>query len=206
MIQGIWGKKIGMTQVFNGDVVVPVTAVDVSGWLVTRIKTAEADGYRAVQVGKLRNRYAQSPFDAQWLKHPGRYFLFMREIRIGNDVELAIGSTLDVAAIMQAGIAVDVTGVTTGHGFQGGIKRHGFSGGRGSHGDKLGRKSGSLSFMRRQGRVIKGKRMPGRMGFVQQTMKNLQVVDVRAEDHVLLIKGSVPGRPGTLLYVDKQGN
>ena len=98
-----------------------------------------------------------------------------------------------------------IFGITKGRGFQGAVKRHGFSGGRASHGSKLGRKPGSLSYMRRQGRVVKGKKMPGHMGVERRVMKNLEVVKIEPEAHVVFVKGSVPGKSGSLVFVRKRG-
>jgi len=105
--------------------------------------------------------------------------------------------------IVTQGDHVHVTGVTIGRGFQGGVKRHGFSGGRGSHGDNLGRKPGSMGFMRSRGRVIKGWRMAGHMGVEQCVVRNLPVVATEAEGRLLLVKGSVPGKAGSLVVIHK---
>jgi large subunit ribosomal protein L3 len=207
MIGGMWGRKVGMTQLFSQDKqVVPVTMIDVSDWRVTQVKTKEHDGYSAVQLGKLRPDYAAQEFSADWLKEPKKYFDAVREVPLaGDNSSLQVGQAADVAAILTQGEAVDIMGVTIGRGFQGAIKRHGFTGGRASHGDKLGRKPGSLSYMRRQGRVTKGKRMPGHMGVEQVVIKNLQVVKVEPSAHIIFVKGSIPGKSGSLVFVRKRG-
>lgn len=207
MISGLWGKKIGMTQVFSADNrVIPVTAIDLADWFVTQVKTKERDGYNAIQVGCVRQRYVGQPFSSEWLIEPKKYFLVQREIAVQQEnTDIVVGQSADIAMVLAQGDNVDVFGITSGKGFQGGMKRHGFSGGPASHGgQKFGRRIGSLSFMRRQGRVIKGKKMPGHMGVDQRVMKNLQVVKIEPTAHVILVKGSVPGKTGSLVFVKKR--
>ena len=207
MTRGFWGKKMGMTQVFSQDhKVIPVTVIDLAHWFVTQIKSKEQDGYDAIQLGYVRKRYAGQDFSSEWLKDSKKFFQITREVPIVDKENLpTIGQVIDANVVFAKGDMVDVTGLTIGRGFQGGVKRHGFSGGRGSHGDKLGRSPGSLSFMRRQGRVIKGKRMPGHMGVEQRVMRNLHIVSIEAEAKVVLIKGSVPGKAGSFVFVQKRG-
>ncbi len=206
MVIGIWGKKIGMTQVFSKDKVVPVTVLDVSHWYVTGIKTKESDGYTAIQVGRLKDRYVDKPFSLQWLKKLTTYFDFIREIK-ADEQDLAnytIGKPFKVTKdIIAAGAEVDVSGVTKGCGFAGVIRRHGFSGGPASHGSSFGRAPGSIGFMTACGRVIKGKKLPGRMGGVQRMMRNLEVIEADVEPHIMLVKGSIPGKTGTLVFIRK---
>lgn len=207
MIKGIWGKKIGMTQVFSeNNQVVPVTMIDVSKWLVTQIKTKGRDGYSAVQISRVRDDYVLEDFSSEWLKDSKKYFTAVREVPLPDEEHsLAVGQAADIAAILAQGDSVDVMGVTIGRGFQGGMKRHGFSGGRASHGSKLGRKPGSLAGFRRQGRVPPGKRMPGHMGVERRVIQNLKVVKVEPTAHILFIGGSVPGKAGSLVFVRKRG-
>ncbi len=205
MVSGIWGKKVGMTQVFINDKVVPVTVVDVGDWFVTGIKTTEKDGYNAVQVGCLKKRHRDEKFVGSWLKKLGQYFTFVREIRLDNIPEsISAGQKIDYYNQFKEGEFVDVVGTTKGHGFAGVVKRWGFTGARASHGAKMGRRPGSISFMRSQGRVIKGKKLPGHMGVEQRIMKNLPVVKVENDGPIILVKGSVPGHAGSLLFIRKQ--
>lgn len=206
MALGIWGKKVGMTQLFAENKVIPVTVIDVSDWFVTQCKTKERDGYNAVQLGHVRSKYKGKPFSPEWLQNKKEYFTVVREIALG-EVEPAyeIGSQLGLDGVLANGDNVDVAGVTIGKGFQGGVKRHGFSGGRASHGDKLGRKPGSLSGLRTQGRVFKNKRMPGHMGATTKTILNLPVVRVEADARILMVRGSIPGKSGSLVMVTKRG-
>jgi large subunit ribosomal protein L3 len=206
MLSGVWGKKIGMTQVFSEkNMVVPVTVIDLNNWYVTQIKTKELDGYDAIQVGCLRNKYTNKTFSRDWLKDAKEYFSFIKEIKLEKQPEqaLEIGQTLDISSILTPGKNVNVFGITKGRGFQGVIKRHGFRGGPASHGPRFGRWPGTVSFMRSQGRVIKGKKLPGHMGVDQRVMKNLEIVKIENEAKIALIKGSVPGSSGSLVFMQK---
>ncbi len=207
MIQGIWGRKVGMTQVFaDNSSVVPVTVVNTAGWFVTQIKTVEKDGYNAIQVACPRTKYVGQPFTQEWLKKLKKYCLFIREIAITELPEgLSVGSSIDLASILAKDDSVDATGVTKGCGFAGSIKRHGFGGGPATHGSTFHRKPGSIGNMRATGKVIKGKKLPGHMGDKQRTVQKLQVVQVRSEDNIVLIKGSMAGKPGSLVFLSKRG-
>ncbi len=205
MMKGLWGKKIGMTQVFSdAQKVIPVTVIDLGNWYITQVKTKENDGYSAVKLGHVKGRYAEQTFSADWLQEPKKYFSAFKEVPFDGEIELSVGQPADVAAILVKGDSVDVFGITKGAGFQGVVKRHGFAGGRASHGATFGRFPGGLSFMRSRGRVIKGRKMPGHMGVERRVMKNLEVVKV--EPSVVLVKGSVPGKAGSLVYVRKASN
>jgi len=207
MINGLWGKKLGMAQIFAEDkTVVPVTVVDAAHWFVTNVKTKERDGYDAIQVSYVRPRYQGQAFDKQWLKASKKYFAHIYEVRLKDAVEdLEVGQKMPYADVFAVGDFVDVAGVSKGRGFAGVIKRHGFSGGGRTHGSNLHRSTGSISFMATQGRVIKGKKMPGHMGAERCTVKNLQVVSVDQKKDIFLIRGAVPGSPGTPLFVRKVG-
>lgn len=204
MISGLWGKKLGMAQVFAEDkTVVSVTVVNVAHWFVTNIKTKERDDYDAIQVAYVRPRYQQQSFDKQWLKALKKYFAHVNEIRLEKPVEgLEVGQKLspDVFAI---GDYVDVVGTSKGRGFAGVMKRHGFSGGGDSHGSTFHRKPGSIGFMRSQGRVMKGRKLPGHMGVDRCTIKNLEIVSVDPEKNIFLIKGAVPGHADAPIFVRK---
>lgn len=207
MIQGIWGLKVGMTQVFGDDSkVVPVTVVNTAGWFVTQIKTVEVDGYNAIQVACLRKKYEGQPFAKEWLKKLKQYCLFIKEISITELPEgLIVGSSIDLGSILAKDDSVDATGVTKGCGFAGVMRRWDFGGGPKSHGSTFSRKPGSIGNMRATGKVIKGKKMPGHMGDKQRTTQKLQVVQVRSEDNIVLVKGSMAGKPGSLVFLSKRG-
>lgn len=203
MLAGIWGRKIGMTQLFQNNVATPVTVVDLSRWIVVGIKTKERDGYSAIVVGNVKNRYQGMQFSSDWLKNLRTYFSLVREITMQADAEggFQVGQALDPVQVFTEGSPVDVSGITKGKGFQGVVKRHGFSGGKATHGPRFGRWPGSIGFMRRQGRVVKGKKLPGHMGTKNRTAKRLSLLKVDQEQGVALIQGSVPGHAGAYVYI-----
>ena len=207
MIQGIWGRKVGMTQVFADDSsVVPVTVVNTAGWFLTQIKTVEVDGYNAIQVACPRKKYEGQPFAQEWLKKLKQHFLFIKEIAVTQLPEgMTVGSSIDLGSILAKDDSVDATGITKGCGFAGVIRRWGFAGGPKSHGSTFHRRPGSVGNMRATGKVIKGKKLPGHMGDKQRTVQKLQVVQVRAEENIVLIKGSMAGKPGALVFLRKRG-
>lgn len=209
MVRGLWGKKIGMTQVFSGDKVVPVTAIDVSNWYVAQIKTVEKDGYNALKLGHVKHKYTNQEFSSDWIKEPRVYFSEFKEVHIdvanNEQIDQKIGQKADLA-ILSVGESVDVFGITKGAGYQGVVKRHGFSGGRASHGSTFGRFPGSLSFMRSRGRVPKGKSMPGHMGTDKQVVQNLEIIKIESSADIILVKGSVPGKSGSLVFLKKNNN
>ena len=205
MVNGLWGKKLGMTQVFAEDKkVVPVTVIDATHWLVTSIKTADRDGYDAVQVGYVRPRYQEQGFDPEWLKASKKYFAHLKEIRLDKPAEgVEVGKQLPFVDFFTVGDSVNASGITKGRGYAGVIKRHGFSGGRDSHGSKMHRRTGSIGFMATQGRVPKGKKMPGHMGTDRCTVQNLQITAVDPEKNIVLVKGAVPGFSGAPIFLSK---
>lgn len=204
MISGLWGKKIGMSQIFQEDGrVVPVTAVDVSHWYVTQVKAADRDGYTAIQVGLLRPRHQGKEFSSEWLKKLSRFFVFVREVRVPEGETFEVGSTFDIASVLNVGDVLDVVGTTIGKGFQGVVKRYRHSGGHASHGDNLGRAPGALEGLTRSGRVRKGRKLPGHMGVTRQTIRNLPVVAVDHDVNVVFVKGSLPGKADSLVFMRK---
>jgi len=207
MINGFWGRKVGMTQVFTADnKVVPVTAVDASGWWVSQVKVQDNDGYNAIQVAYVREKLQGKAFQMDWLKQKSKYFRWIREIALDQlPTDVQVGQQFDFSSIVQPKDMVNVTGTTKGCGFAGVMRRHKFTGGVASHGSMLGRKPGSISFMRSQGKVIKGKRMAGHMGVTRKTVRNLEVVQIVPQDNIVLIKGAMAGKPGSLVYVRKNG-
>ncbi len=202
MVNGFWGRKVGMTQVFAGTKAVAVTVVDVTQWLVVSFKTAQCDGYDAVLVGLLRKRYASNQFSAEWLKDLKKYFQIIREIKTAQKLEgVEVGQPMSFYETFQTGKNVDVIGYSKGSGFAGVMRRYNFSGGPASHGSKLGRKPGSVAFMRTCGKVIKGKKLPGHMGVERNTIKGLELVKVDKANGMVLIKGGIPGKVGSVVFV-----
>jgi large subunit ribosomal protein L3 len=195
-----------MTRVFNdAGEAVPVTVIEALPNRVTQVRTAEADGYRAVQVafGARKASHLSKPQAGHYAKvkvAPGQSLV---EFRLTGDEgkDLAAGSEIKVD-LFQAGQIVDVTGTTTGKGFAGTMKRHNFSGLSQTHGVSVSHRSpGSIGQRQTPGRVFKGKRMSGHMGVQRRTIENLQVVRVDAERNLLLIRGAVPGAPGGQVIV-----
>lgn len=206
MVSGLWGKKIGMTQLFSEkNAVVPVTVIDVGGWFVTNVRTVERDGYVAVQVGFVKDRYANDSFSVDWIKKPKKYFRSVREIRVAQEGDLPkVGTPFDFASIVESGTVVDVFGTTKGCGFAGVLRRHNFSGPPSSHGHTMGKRTGSIGCNATQGKVVKGKKMPGQMGNVKRVTRNLKVIKVEQDAKVVLVKGSVPGKSGSLVFIRKE--
>ena len=205
-MMGLIGRKIGMTQLFDekGDVV-PVTVIEAGPCTVTEIRTSERDGYTALQLGFGTNKEKRftKPYLGQFTKRnlpPSRH---LREFRISDVSAFTLGQTLN-ASVFEKGEHVDVEGTTKGRGFAGIIKRHGFKGGHASHGPTMGREPGSIGSSAYPSRVIKGKRLPGRMGGKPLTSKNLLVAGVDAEQNVLLVRGAIPGPTNGLVFILKR--
>lgn len=199
------GKKIGMTQIFKEDgEMVPVTVIEAGPTVVTQIKTLENDGYNAVQVGfgNTRETLLNKPLVGHLKKAGVGLKKYLREFRVDDvsSYELAKEFKVDV---FQPGDRVDATGISKGKGTQGPIKRHGFSRGPEAHGSKYHRNPGGMAGSSTPGRVLKGRKLAGKMGHDRVTIKNLEVVQVDVEKNLLLIKGSVPG-PKKSLIVLKQ--
>lgn len=205
MAKGILGKKLGMTQIFDEQgTLIPVTVIEAGPCTVVQKKTAEKDGYEAVQLGfgekreRLFNKPLKGHFDKAGVK-PRRY---LKEFRLDQADELSslnVGDEVKVD-IFTEGEKVDITGITKGKGYQGPIKRHGFAKGPMSHGSKYHRGIGSLNSVD-PARVFKGRKMAGRMGGVKRTVQNLEIVKVDSERNLLLVRGAVPGVKGSLVTV-----
>jgi large subunit ribosomal protein L3 len=201
-MKGILGRKIGMTQVFtkSGELV-PVTVVSVEPNVVTQIKTAENDGYNAIQLGfdTKREKLATKASIGHTNKANTTPKRFFREIR-GVDVNnYSLGQEIK-ADIFTEGEVVDVTGTTKGKGFQGVIKRHGQTRGPMGHGSQFHRSPGSMG-SRLPKRVFKGKNLPGHMGTLTVTIQNLEIISVDTENNVLLVKGNIPGAKKSLVFI-----
>jgi large subunit ribosomal protein L3 len=199
---GLVGRKVGMTRIFTDDgATLPVTVLDVSDNRVTQIKTAEKDGYAAVQVafGKRRATRVNKPLAGHLAKAAVEAGHTLREFRAKPEelASLKPGEKLDIGAIFKVGQRVDVQGVTIGKGFAGVIKRHHFHSQRASHGNSISHKTpGSTGQNQSPAHVFPGKRMPGHLGDKQRTISGLTVVRVDAARQLLLVKGSVPGASG----------
>jgi large subunit ribosomal protein L3 len=201
MSLGLLGRKVGMTRIFTeeGDTV-PVTVIDVSNNRVAQIKSAESDGYCAVQLafGDKRANRVTKPLAGHLAKAGAQGASVLKEFHVSQDklAELKAGEQVSVE-IFQAGQKVDVTGTTQGKGFTGTIKRHNFNSGRASHGNSRSHNvPGSIGMAQDPGRVFPGKRMAGHDGVLKRTVQNLEIARVDAARQLLLIKGAVPGSKG----------
>jgi large subunit ribosomal protein L3 len=201
MTLGLVGRKVGMTRIFTDDgAALPVTVLDVSDNRITQIKTAEKDGYAAVQVafGKRRANRVSKPLAGHLAKAAVEAGRLLREFRARAEelASLKVGGKIGVE-IFKVGQKVDVQGVTIGKGFAGVIKRHHFGGQNASHGNSIShRVPGSTGQNQSPAHVFPGKRMPGHLGDKRRTIANLQIVRIDAERQLLLVKGSVPGSSG----------
>ena len=206
MLNELLGTKIGMIQIFDEEKrSVPVTVIDVSGWFVTQVKTQEHDGYDALQLGLPRKRYREKPFSAAWLKDKKTFFLNVKEVANPGDKNYSVGQKVSLSdfAISEKDV-VKIAGISTGRGFQGVVKRWGFSGGPAAHGSTFHKAPGSVGNMCSQGNVIKGKKLPGHHGCKLVTIKGLKVARIDKKLNCLFVKGAVPGRKNTLLFIRKQ--
>jgi len=206
MISGIIGKKIGMTQLFqdNGETVA-VTAIQAGPAVVTQIKSRDADGYDAVQVGFVETNVKQSRLSSpeKGHLHGIENVRHLREFRTDDISSVKGGDRLDVS-FLKHGDLVNVIGFSKGRGFAGGVKRYHFSGGPKTHGQTdRHRAPGSIGATTWPGRVLKGKRMAGHMGNKRVTARNLEVIQTDPERSLLLVKGAVPGANGGLLLIEK---
>lgn len=214
-MKGILGRKVGMTQLLTGrGEVVPVTIIEAGPCFVTQIKTAEKDGYTAIQLGfegtqpRRLTKGQVGHLKRRGMPHDVPMVRVLREIRLRDTDEYQLGQKV-LADIFSTQERVDVMGISKGRGFQGGVKRHGFHGGPRTHGqsDRL-RAPGASSSGTTPGRIYKGKRMAGHMGNAPVTISNLRVVLVDAERNLLAVRGAVPGARGGLVLVTearKQG-
>ncbi len=205
MSTGILGKKIGMTSVFESDGrLVPVTVVKAGPCVITQIKNMEKDGYQALQLGfeELKPKKINKPDAGHFAKSGGKGFSALREFKVDNSDDFELGQLVSLD-MFSVGDKITISGVSKGRGFQGTIKRHGFSRGPETHGSRNHRKPGSIGQSAWPARVIKGKKMPGQLGNDRVTVKNLQVVDIKPEDNVILIKGAIPGCKTGILELRK---
>jgi large subunit ribosomal protein L3 len=202
---GLIGKKRGMTQVFDASgQVIPVTVIEAGPCTVVQAKTAATDGYAAVQVGfgERKAHRTAKPYRNHCLKAGKGVFLTLREFPAKGDETFTVGQEIKVEDVFKVGDVVDVTGTTKGRGYTGVIKRHGFGGFPASHGThETFRHGGSIGNRSYPGRVFKGKRMAGQYGADTVTTLNLQIIAVRPEEQLLLVRGAVPGARNGLVVV-----
>lgn len=203
MSLGLLGRKLGMTQIFDENgAVIPVTIVELGPNVVTQVKTAEKEGYTAVQVGfgDAKAKHLAKGEQGHLAKNNVKLLRHLKEFRMADVSSYSVGQEIK-ADIFNAGDVIDVTGTSIGKGFAGMMKRHNAGRGRMTHGSKHHRHPGSIGAGTTPSRVYKGAKMPGNMGNEQVTVKKLTVVRVDAEKNLLLIKGSIPGSEGGVVTV-----
>ena len=202
---GILGKKIGMTRVYSElGQATPVTVVEAGPCKVLQVKTEGVDGYNAIQVGfgdKKVTRMTKPAVGHVQKSGSENGFYHIREFRVNDPAEYEVGQELMLSELFNAGDIVDVQGTSKGKGFQGVVRRHGFAGGKATHGSMFHRRPGSIGCSATPARVVKGKKMPGRMGNDTVLKKNVLVIDVRADENIVLLKGPVPGAKNGLLKI-----
>jgi large subunit ribosomal protein L3 len=201
---GLLGKKIGMTRVYSEEGrAVPVTVIEAGPCTVLQKKSADKEGYNAIQVGFMAKKDSRvnKPL-AGHCKGAGKGgFYHVKEFRVDDPEKYELGQDISLADLFQVGDLVDISGRTKGRGFQGVVKRHGFAGGKKTHGSMFHRRPGSIGCSAWPSRVVKGKRLPGHMGTNKVTKKNLTVIDIRSAENIILVKGSVPGAGQSVLNI-----
>ncbi len=205
-LKALYCFKVGMSTVYDGEEAVPVTVLRYEPWFVTQIKSAETDGYEAIQIG-CKNKKSKNTIKPQ-KGHASKSGVFenapqlIREVRQGLPDGVVLGQKVTIGSLIK-GDCVQMTSKSKGRGFAGGMKRFNFCGGPASHGSGFHRRPGSSGNRTWPGRVMAGKRMPGHYGDKNTTVKNVQIVDVIVDENVVLVKGAVPGARNTLVKLVK---
>ena len=205
MSRGLLGKKLGMTGFFTPEGrYLPATVIEAGPCVVTQIKTRATDGYDALQLGfgEKRKSRVNKPLQGHYKKSGEQCFRYLREFSVDNPEEYNLGQEITVD-MFNVGDRVDVVGTTKGRGFAGVIKRYGFHRGPTTHGSRNVRRPGSIGCSAWPAKVIKGKKMPGQYGNDRKTIRNLEIIDIRSEDNVILVKGAVPGAESGVMTVNE---
>jgi large subunit ribosomal protein L3 len=200
---GLLGNKMGMTQIFDeAGNIIPVTILKVGPCVVTQVKTKAKDGYDSIQIGygSVSNKTLTQPELGHLQKSNIQPLKYLKEFRINEDNEFQIGQILNVDSFVP-GQLVNIQGKSVGKGFSGLQQRHNFARGPMTHGSKNHREPGSIGMGTTPGRVLPGKRMAGQLGNKITTIKKLKIIQINSEENILVIKGSVPGKPGNLLSI-----
>lgn len=203
MVVGLLGNKIGMTQIFDeSGNIIPVTILKVGPCVVTQVKTKLKDGYDSIQIGygNVSNKALTQPELGHLQKSNIQPLKYLKEFKVNNTDEFQIGQVLSVESFV-TGQLVNIRGKSIGKGFSGLQKRHNFTRGPMTHGSKNHREPGSIGMGTTPGRVLPGKKMAGQLGNKIITIQKLQVIQINSEENILVIKGSVPGKPGNLLSI-----
>lgn len=202
-MKALLGKKVGMTQIFTEEgIVIPVTVIEAGPGTVTQIKTKDTDGYEAVQIGyeETKPHRVNKPMKGHFEKAGVDIRKHLAEFRVEDTAEYQVGQQITVADF-EEGKLLDITGVSKGKGTQGNIKRHGHRRGPMTHGSKHKRLVGALAGASYPGKVFKGNKSPGRMGNETVTIQNIELVKVIEDRNLMMVKGAVPGRKGSLLRI-----
>ena len=205
MCKGLIGKKLGMSSVFSADgKFMPVTVLQVGPCVVTQIKTEAVDGYNAVQLGfgERKAKSVNKPEKGHLAKSGAQGFAILKEFAVVDPAAYELGQTISTD-LFQVGDRIEVVAKTKGRGFTGVIKRHGFARGRMTHGSHSVREPGSIGCSAWPAKVFKGKKMPGQYGNTRKTVRNLQIVDIRPDENLILIKGAVPGYRSGFVAIQK---
>ncbi len=201
---GILGKKVGMTRVYSelGEAT-PVTVIEAGPCTVLQVKSEATDGYNAIQVGfgPQKASRVNKPKSGHIKKSGAEGFYHIKEFRVENVDDYSAGQQITLENLINIGDTVHVQGTSKGRGFQGVMKRHGFAGGGAGHGSGFHRAPGSIGCSAWPARVVKGKKLPGRMGNDTVLRKNVKVIDVRTEENIIILKGPVPGAKNGLLKI-----
>jgi large subunit ribosomal protein L3 len=203
VVVGLLGNKMGMTQIFDeAGNIIPVTILKVGPCVITQIKTKAKDGYDSIQIGygSVSQKSLTQPELGHLQKSNIQPLKYLKEFRINKEKEFQIGQVLNVDSFLP-GQLVNIQGKTIGKGFSGLQKRHNFARGPMSHGSKNHRAPGSIGMGTTPGRVLPGKRMAGQLGNKILTIQKLKVIQINSEENILVLKGSVPGKPGNLLSI-----
>jgi len=203
MSKVILGRKLAMTQIFDENVLIPITIVEAGPCVIVQRKVKKKNGYNAIQLGflEVKDNRVNKPESGHFRKSEVRPQKYLREIRVKDIGNLKIRDEIRVD-VFKEGDLVDVVGISKGKGFAGVVKRYGFKGGPASHGaGGWRRRPGSIGASADPSRVFKGKKMPGKMGAERKTVRNLEIVKVDKKENLLLIRGSLPGIKGSLLTI-----
>ena len=203
MSKAILGRKLAMTQIFDENVLIPITIVEAGPCVIVERKVKKKNGYNAIQLGflEVKENRVNKPESGHFKKSEVNPQKYLREIRVKDIANLKIRDEIRVD-VFKEGDLVDVVGISKGKGFAGVVKRYGFKGGPASHGaGGWRRRPGSIGASADPSRVFKGKKMPGKMGAERKTVRNLEIVKVDKKENLLLIKGSLPGNKGSLLTI-----
>lgn len=204
---GLLGNKIGMTQIFDeSGNIIPVTILKVGPCIITQVKTKSKDGYDSIQIGysNVPSKYLTQPELGHLQKSKIQPLKYLKEFRVNNIDEFQIGQVLNVDSFFP-GQLINIQGKTIGKGFSGLQKRHNFTRGPMTHGSKNHRAPGSIGMGTTPGRVLPGKKMSGQLGNKIRTIRKLKVIQINSEENILVIKGSIPGKPGNLLSIVPSG-